>query len=394
MRAISFNYRALSVIFSSAEIGVVLNQAQSVSPPMNLHDLKSLNIPELVRSKWAILAVCAVFAAGVALLPAWWYYVRPVSFPENVETLDVVVPAGAGVRTVAQIARTSGLGVSEDTMVAAMRLSGDGARIHAGRYRFPCGVTMADVVRKFSFGEVESFSFRIPDGMTIWQLRRAMESVPDIVMTTKGKTDEELRQQLGIAEKHLEGLFAPETYKFKSGVTDVVVFRTAYQRQKDVLDKLWASRDLQAISTKIKTPYDALILASIVEKETSHPEDRLLVSSVFHNRLRVWMPLQTDPAVIYGLGEEFDGNLRRKNLTEKGPYNTYVNYGLPPSPIAMPSEASIYAALHPAKTKYLYFVARGDGTTHFSRALSQHNHAVNRYQRAPKRRVQNEQPTQ
>ncbi len=191
-------------------------------------------------------------------------------------------------------------------------------------------------------------------------------------------SEAELLAAIGAEEKSLEGLFAPETYKFNGDTTDLAILKMAYQHQKTVLQKAWNER---APDLQVKTPYEALILASLIEKETAHPEDRRLVSSVFHNRLRIRMPLQTDPTIIYALGETFDGTIRRSDLNRPGPYNTYKNYGLPPTPIAMPGKASIEAALNPAKTKYLYFVARGDGTTQFSTRLEHHNRAVNQFQR-------------
>ncbi len=186
---------------------------------------------------------------------------------------------------------------------------------------------------------------------------------------------------LGAKEKKAEGLFSPDTYHFKTGVTDFSFYTQAYEKQKEILEREWNSR---APKLKLKTPYEALILASIIEKETGIRTDRHLVSSVFHNRLRIWMPLQTDPTVIYGLGDDFKGRLRKKDLTKPTPYNSYLNYGLPPTPIAMPSAESIQAALHPAATKYLYFVAKGDGTTEFSVTLEAHNRAVAKYQKKRK----------
>ena len=228
---------------------------------------------------------------------------------------------------------------------------------------------------------------RQPDGITIWQLRKIVENAgPDLTVTTGELTDEELLRALGVPESHAEGLFAPETYRFRSGITDVDVYRAAYRAQQNILQKAWESRD-PAVS--LASPYEALVLASIIEKETSLAEDRAMVSSVFNNRLRIRMPLQTDPSVIYGIGRAFNGNLTRKDLRTPGPYNTYLNRGLPPSPIAMPTAASIEAALHPAKSAMLYFVARGDGTTHFSRHLAEHNRAVEKYQKAPARAARN-----
>lgn len=325
----------------------------------------------------AALVISLILAACAWRGVVYWYAERPIPVDTASRTLEVRIVPGTSARVAAAQLVEAGLKTSADQIVAAMRIHG-ALSIHAGRYRFTDGMTMKAVIDKLATGAVEAGSIRIADGMTIWQLRKAVESNPDITVTTAEMTEGELLTAIGASEGSAEGLFAPETYKFNSGTTDVAVYRMAYQRQKGVLQTLWNKR---AEGLKLKTPYEALILASIIEKETAHPEDRYLVSSVFHNRLRVRMPLQTDPTIIYSLGENFAGNLRKKDLQRPGPYNTYRNYGLPPTPIAMPGYASIDAALNPAKSKFLYFVARGDGTTQFSRFLEHHNQAVNKYQR-------------
>lgn len=320
----------------------------------------------------------------LAYLPFWWYFERAVPFPPHVATIDVVVPAGAHGRMIAQMTKEAGIAVDVNMMVAALRMQGEAPSIHAGRYRFHAGMPLAQIVEKYQSGRVESFAMRIAEGSTLWQVRSAVAQLPDVVPVTKDMTDEEFLKALGLAESHGEGLFAPETYRFRSGLTDIDVYRAAYREQQKVLMDAWQTRKP---GLKLNSPYEALILASIIEKETSRPEDRALVSSVFHNRLKLKMPLQTDPTIIYGIGKDFNGNLTRKDLRTPGVYNTYLNPGLPPSPISMPSKASIDAALHPADTRYLYFVARGDGTTQFSKHLQEHNRAVQKYQKAPARRA-------
>lgn len=348
----------------------------------------SLLLPQLCRSLWAKALVVAVICALCCLLPYWWYFKRTVDLPEGAAFVDVSIPSGSSGRLIANRISEAGIGVSADTLVGLLRVQGAALSIHAGRYRFKPGMTLADIVAKLQQGDVEAFSFRIPDGQAIWDLRKAVSNLPDITVTTANLSDAQLREVLGVKEPSLEGLFAPETYNFRTGITDVDVYRAAYREQMRILDKEWNSRSPQAM---VKSKYEALILASIIEKETSMQTDRALVSSVFNNRLRIRMPLQTDPTIIYGIGESFNGNLTRRDMQRAGPYNTYLNAGLPPTPISMPTAASIHAALNPQDTKYLYFVARGDGTTHFSKTLAEHNRAVEKYQKAPARKARAEQ---
>lgn len=341
-------------------------------------------LPQPFRSRKVVAGVLVVVAFLCYWLFHWWYFDRALDFPEGAASVDVTVPAGASGREIARRVEDSGVGVSADTLIGFLRVQGSSVAIHAGRYRFEAGMSLADVIEKLRSGEVEKFSFRISDGQPIWDLRRSVTALPDIAVKTKGMTDDELRRAIGVAEPHLEGVFAPETYNFKTGITDMDVYRAAYREQMRILNKEWEARSAAAM---VKTKYEALILASVIEKETSVHTDRALVSSVFNNRLKKRMPLQTDPTIIYGIGAEFNGNLTRRDMQRPGPYNTYLNYGLPPTPISMPSAASIHAALNPADTKYLYFVARGDGTTYFSRTLAEHNRAVEKYQKAPARKA-------
>ena len=341
-------------------------------------------LPQICKSLWVKLAVVLVVVALCCTLPYWWYFKRSVDLPEGVSYVDVTVPTGASGRAIANRIAQAGIGVSPDTLIGLLRVQGTALSIHAGRYRFTPGMTLADIVDKLQRSDVEKFSFRIADGMPLWELRKAVTALPDIEIKTAGMSDMQLRSVLGIQEPHLEGVFAPETYSFRTGLTDIDVYRAAYREQMRILNDEWEKKSPLAA---VKTKYEALILASIIEKETSMRADRALVSSVFNNRLRLRMPLQTDPTIIYGIGESFDGNLKRRDLQQPGPYNTYLNAGLPPTPISMPSAASIHAALNPQDTKFLYFVARGDGTTHFSKTLTEHNRAVEKYQKAPARKA-------
>ena len=251
------------------------------------------------------------------------------------------------------------------------------APMHSGVFRFPEGTTHAGVIDILTGPPLLDRSVRIPDGAPIWEVRKAFGAAEELEGKTAEMDAEAFAKAVGLPEgMSPEGWFAPDTYRYSSGTDDLALWRQAYRRQKETLEAAWATRPADSV---LKTPYEALILASIIEKETSVDADRTKVSSVFHNRLKRGMPLQTDPTVIYGIGPDFNGNLTRADLRRPTPYNTYTMNKLPPTPIAMPSKASIEAAVHPADTKYLYFVARGDGTSEFSRTLAEHNRAVRRF---------------
>jgi UPF0755 protein len=213
-------------------------------------------------------------------------------------------------------------------------------------------------------------------------MRTTLDEHPDLAHTTRALTDEEVLQRLDIKEVSPEGLFFPDTYHFASGSSDLRILERAHRLMQSHLEARWAAR---APDLPLATPYEALILASIVEKETGREEERPLIAAVLVNRLRKGMPLQADPTVIYGLGEGFDGNLRKRDLLTDARYNTYTRTGLPPTPIAMPGLASLAAALNPPASDVLYFVSRGDGSSHFSRTLGEHERAVTKYQRSGRR---------
>lgn len=335
------------------------------------------------RERWVAGVIGAGLGALFLIVSFFSYlYYSPLSFHTYAQKVDVIVVPGDTARSIAGKVSRSGLGVNETVLTGLLRLFGDHSAIHTGRYRFERGDSLSTVVRNISEGLVAVGKLRVSDGMTFKELRALMEADADLQHTTAHLTDAELLKKLGATEENPEGLFAPDTYQFRAGVTDLSVYALAYNKQKADLAREWKGR---APGLKLKSPYEALILASIIEKETGVRTDRHLVSSVFHNRLKIWMPLQTDPTIIYAMGDDFKGRLRKRDLQRPGPYNSYLNYGLPPTPIAMPGLESIRAALHPSRTKYLYFVARGDGTTVFSNTLDVHNQAVAKYQKTKKR---------
>ncbi len=243
--------------------------------------------------------------------------------------------------------------------------------------------TPLELLDRLARGDVIQVDLKLLEGWTIRQLRSAVDASPFLRHETQNMNDRELLERLGATEAHAEGLFYPDTYRFAKGSSDLALLRRAYQAMQSHLQQEWKAR---APDVPYRTPYEALIMASIIEKETGRAEERELIAGVLVNRLRIGMRLQADPTVIYGLGEEFDGNLRKVHLLEDGPYNSYTRAGLPPTPISMPGLASLHAALQPAKTSALYYVSRGDGSSMFSSSLEEHNRAVDKFQRAPARK--------
>ena len=258
-----------------------------------------------------------------------------------------------------------------------------GSKLKPGTYLLPTGASLGKILLQIARGDRVRESIAIIPGMTIWQLRALVDSHPALIHQTKGISSKALLQSLNLTYPGDEGIFFPDTYVFDPDEPDINIYRRASVAMQKQLLQAWDQKDP---SSPLKTPYELLILSSIIEKETGRSSDRGLVAAVFLNRLNQGMKLQTDPTVIYGIGKGFDGNLRKADLRKDSPYNTYMNKGLPPTPIAMPSKESLMAAVRPAQSKALYFVAKGDGTSHFSQTLGEHESAVDRYQRklAPK----------
>ena len=250
-------------------------------------------------------------------------------------------------------------------------------RLKAGQYHFPAVPTPVQLLEKLVRGEVIRYRLTIPEGWTFQQMLTAIQQHPRISITLDGLTDKVIMERLGYPEKHPEGLFYPDTYLFPDKMTDADFLRRAYDTMQRIIEEEWRNR---SHDTETRTPYEALILASIVEKETGVEYERAKIAGVFNRRIKKGMRLQTDPTVIYGMGSTFKGNIRRKDLRKDTPYNTYTRFGLPPTPIALPGRAAIRAALHPEKGDALYFVAKGDGSHQFSATLKEHNRAVTRYQ--------------
>jgi UPF0755 protein len=246
-----------------------------------------------------------------------------------------------------------------------------------GEYRFRDGISAREIVEQVAAGRVVEYPFRIGEGMTFRQTLADLQRAPHLVKTLQGLSFSQVMEKLGAGSLHPEGRFYPDTYFYASGNTDLSILRRAYEKMQIRLRREWEDRDPAVPFT---SPDEALILASIVEKETGKTEERRMIAGVFINRLKRNIRLQTDPTVIYGLGEKFDGNIRKRDLLADTPYNTYTRRGLPPTPIAMPSGEALYAALHPESTRAIFFVSRGDGSHEFSETIEQHNQAVSKYQ--------------
>ncbi len=317
-----------------------------------------------------LLAACALVGSAV-----WWLY-APLGLSSD--SADLAIEPGTTPRAVAQAAADAGLRVNPTWLYAWFRLSGQARDIRAGSYELSPQTSPHSLLRKLVRGEESLRALTLVEGWNWRQVRQALARAEQLKPDTAGLSDTELMQRLGRPGLPPEGRFFPDTYTYAKGSSDLAVLQRALRAMDRQLDAAWAQR---APGLTLKTPDELLILASIVEKETGRASDRALVSAVFNNRLRLGMMLQTDPTVIYGLGPAFDGNLRRRDLQRDTPWNTYTRAGLPPTPIAMPGKASLLAAVQPASSKALYFVAKGDGSSHFSTSLDEHNRAVNKYQR-------------
>ena len=325
---------------------------------------------------WLPLLGLPLLLCAAAAYLAWKWVDSPLALATP--TAELSVESGTTPREVAQAWVDAGVMTSPDFLYAWFRWSGQARRMRAGSYEVETGITPRRLLAKMVQGDEALEQVRFIEGWTLRQLRAALAQAPHLKPTTAGMTEAQLMAALGRQGQAGEGRFFPDTYRYSRGVSDLTVLRRAHRSMQQRLDEAWAQR---APDTPLKSADEALTLASIVEKETGTAADRGLVASVFVNRLRIGMPLQTDPTVIYGLGERFDGNLRKRDLLADTPYNTYTRGGLPPTPISLPGLASLRAAVRPEASKALYFVARGDGSSVFSENLADHNRAVNKYQR-------------
>jgi len=321
---------------------------------------------------FALIILLVLFAAA----GMGYYAYRPLPLPAT--PFEFELKQGSSLKSVAREMQQAGL-LKQDLLFVWMgRLLGKSTQLKAGNYALEHPVSPLELLEVITKGDVSQNQMSVIEGWTFKQFRAVLNTNPSITHDTANLTDTEIMQRIGATETYPEGLFFPDTYYFAAGSSDLLIFKRAYQTMQKRLQEAWLAR---ISGLPLQTPYQALILASIVEKETGTPEDRTMIAGVFVNRLRKGMLLQTDPTVIYGLGDTFDGNLRKRDLLADTAYNTYTRGGLTPTPIALPGLAALQAALHPAQTDALYFVARGDGSSQFSSNLTAHNRAVNQYQK-------------
>jgi UPF0755 protein len=327
---------------------------------------------KLLRRMVLLLIVIAAGAAGAA---AWWLQ-RPLEL--NAPSVELSIAPGTSPREIASGWVQAGVQAPPELLYQWFRWSGQSRRIRAGSYEIGPGTTPRALLDKMVRGDETLATVRLIEGWTFRQFRAELAKADALKPATAAMSEAQIMEAVGASGVPAEGRFHPDTYAYSKGSSDLAVLKRAHRAMARRLEAAWAER---APDTPLRSADEALILASIVEKETGASADRAKVASVFVNRLRIGMPLQTDPTVIYGLGDAFDGNLRKRDLLADTPYNTYTRGGLPPTPIAMPGDASLRAAVRPEPGKALYFVARGDGSSEFSETLAEHNRAVNKYQR-------------
>lgn len=324
------------------------------------------------RAKVAVTAglIALLAVVGFFLYLAWY---RPLTSSAKV----YVVKPGTSLRGLAHDLYERGVVAEPYTLTWLGYLTGRSRQLKAGEYRFRAGISAAELIDQVVAGRVIKYPLVLVEGWNFRHVMDAIRAAPKLTSTLENLTPREIMARLGHPQLHPEGRFFPDTYYYSLGHTDVEILSSAFDKMQAVLEKQW---DARAPGLPLKNMDEALVLASIIEKETSRADERPLIAGVFINRLRKGMRLQSDPTVIYGLGDRFDGNLRLRDLHTDTAYNTYTRGGLPPTPIAMPGRASLVAALHPAETTALYFVARGDGSHEFSSTLEQQSAAVEKYQ--------------
>jgi UPF0755 protein len=324
-----------------------------------------------------VLIVLLVIA-GLALFAGYRYWESRLEAPIVLDESTIYeVPVGAGFHSVVRDLGQRGIVTDAWAYRLLVRLDPQSVpELRPGEYRLEPGMSGRDVLALLDSHEVVTYSLTIPEGWTLQQMRDRFAQAPKLMALTTELSGDQLMARLGREDTHPEGWFFPDTYRYQKGMSDLDILRQALNRMEEILEEVWAERD---DDLTIGSAYEALIMASLIERETGVPEERRDIAGVFKRRMERGMRLQTDPTVIYGMGERYEGNITRADLREATAYNTYVIDGLPPTPIALPGRGALEAAVKPAEGESLYFVARGDGTHHFSNSLREHNNAVNRY---------------
>jgi UPF0755 protein len=319
------------------------------------------------------------FALVIALGGGYYFYQwteQPIALSQP--KIELTIKPGSSIRSAARQVAQVGVDMNPWLFEALVRTTPKIGHIKAGTYEVKTQETPNDILKKLLDGKVVLANLSIIEGWTFKQMRNVIDAHPALKHDTTGLSDTALLEKIGSQFTFAEGLFFPDTYLFTKGSSDIVVYKNAHKALLEHLDAAWQARDQDL---PYKDSYQALTMASIIEKETGQASERGMIASVFVNRLKVGMMLQTDPTVIYGMGDRFKGNIRKTDLQTDTPYNTYTRAGLPPTPIALPGKDSLKAAMHPEPSNAFYFVARGNGTSHFSNSLDEHNRAVNKFQR-------------
>jgi UPF0755 protein len=325
-----------------------------------------------------LLLILFVAVSAVSIAAAsWFYFYANQALPLPQTPFEFTVKQGATLKSLSRQLTEANLLPEAQSFWLLGRALDQASGIRAGTYRLIAPVTPMVLLQKLNAGDVITITLTFVEGITFAEMREQLENTKELKILLKGLSDIEVLKRIGAAEPKAEGLFFPDTYQFSAGTTDLDLLRKSYRMMQQKLADAWTQRDA---GLPYKSSYEALIMASIIEKETGRAEERALIGSVFTNRLKIPMRLQTDPTVIYGMGQQFDGNIRKRDLTADTAYNTYTRDGLPPTPIAMPGWGALLGAVKPAQSDKLYFVAKGDGSHYFSRSLEEHNRAVAKYQ--------------
>ena len=334
-----------------------------------------MNVARFIKRAfgWSLLA--GLLAIAILVFQLLRFQHGSIVLPQQQAVF--LIESGSNIKSIAQDLSLQQIINDPWLFILLAKLKGVETRVRAGEYKIESGQTADELLELFTRGNSIQYSFTVIEGWSFRQLLAAIAEDPILIHTLQDKTDQEIMNLLGYPDQHPEGLFFPDTYRFPKGTRDIDFLKRSYEVMQKHLLREWEQR---APDLPLKSSYEALILASIIEKETGAAFERPLISAVFTERLRRNMRLQTDPTIIYGLGEQFDGDIRFRDLKKDTPYNTYLHSGLTPTPIALPGLEAIRSALHPAESDALYFVSQGDGTHHFSATLDEHNAAVQKYQ--------------